>query len=49
MLIRKTHSTRIKKIYRNKYKSDQKERALYRVITVWFLFIPIYQKEELVE
>ena len=48
MIIRKTISTRIKGIYRDKYE-DKKTKALYRVTTYWFLIIPIYQKEEFLD
>lgn len=48
MLIRKTLSTKQKKIFRGNF-DCKKESALYRVTTYWFLFIPVYQFEQFIE
>jgi hypothetical protein len=48
MLIRKTLSTKQKRIFRRKL-DDYKEAALYRVTTYWFLFLPFYSFEEILE
>jgi len=48
MIISKTMSTKKKKIFRGKFDS-RKESALYRVTTYWFLFLPIYSNQELIE
>lgn len=48
MIIRKTHRTKRKKIYRDKHALD-KIYALYRVTTYWFLCIPIYQTEQFID
>ena len=43
-MIRVTHKTIIKGIYKSK-DDDCRRRALYKVVTWWFLFIPIYSKQ----
>jgi len=48
MFIRKTIETKKKLIFRGKYEKE-KETALYRVTTYWFIFIPIYRYEEVIE
>jgi len=48
MIFRQTHSTAKKDIFRGKF-DTKKERALYRVYTYWFLFIPIYTRYEFIE
>ena len=48
MLITKTLSTKKKKIFRGKFDA-KKESALYRVTTYWFLFIPVYSKQEFID
>lgn len=48
MLVRKTLSTKQKKIYRGRF-DDRMEAALYRVTTYWVLFVPVYSFEQLIE
>ena len=44
MIIRKTSKTIQKRIYRNAFDA-RPTRTLYRVDTVWFLFIPLYSSQ----
>ncbi len=48
MLVRKTPSTKQKKIYRGRF-DYKKESALYRVTTYWFLFVPVYSFEQIID
>jgi len=48
MIIRKTVTTLQKRIWRDKC-ATSKSWALYRVITYWFLFIPIYRYEQFID
>jgi hypothetical protein len=48
MIIRKTIKTKVKKIFRGK-NENYKENALYRVVTYWFIFIPVYQCEQFID
>ena len=41
MIIRVTHKTMIKKMYRSKDETN-KRCAIYKVVTWWFCFIPVY-------
>ena len=41
MIFSKTTKTVIKKIWRNT-EQEYKGKAVYRVTTYWFLFIPVY-------
>ena len=43
-MIRVTSKTMQKKIYKDK-DDIHKKPAIYRVVTWWFLFIPIYSKQ----
>lgn len=43
MLFSRTSSTKVKRIFVNKW--DYKEKYLVKTTTYWFLFIPVYYKE----
>lgn len=48
MIIRKTLSTKQKRIYRGKFDAHKKA-VLMQVETWWFLFIPVFKRERVVE
>lgn len=48
MIIRKTSKTIKKKIYRNRYDLATTV-ALYRKVTYWFLFVPVYSYDVFID
>lgn len=47
MMIRKTHDIKRKKVNTDRYE-EHKRYVLVAVTTYWFLFIPIYSSEKII-